>query len=214
MAAVMRRRLPRRRVWRLSRRLLRRLSRRLLRRLARRLLRLATAGAAGTGAGAAAGAAGAGVGASGLGCISQPCLIYYTTYYWGGVPYYYADNTYYTWDPNANQYVTVAPPAGLQAQVAGARRLARAVSGRDSGHRSDRLPEERAELPTSRRRTSSTAISGRLARAALTRAWAPRRRQASATTTCVLRRPAWKGAATACNSAPGSLSDRLPTRRV
>ncbi len=55
----------------------------------------------------------------GLGLYFATLPYYYTTYYWGGVPYYYADNTYYTWDPNANQYLTVAPPAGLQTQVAG-----------------------------------------------------------------------------------------------
>ncbi|MGO9426671.1 MAG: hypothetical protein ACLQAR_10845 [Steroidobacteraceae bacterium] len=53
----------------------------------------------------------------GLGLYFATLPYYYTTYYWGGIPYYYADNTYYTWDPNASQYVTVAPPAGLQAQV-------------------------------------------------------------------------------------------------
>jgi hypothetical protein len=42
---------------------------------------------------------------------------YYTTYYWGGVPYYFANDVYYTWDPNVQQYLTVAPPAGLQAPV-------------------------------------------------------------------------------------------------
>ncbi|HEX3913676.1 MAG TPA: hypothetical protein VHW71_09235 [Steroidobacteraceae bacterium] len=37
-------------------------------------------------------------------------LGYYSTYWWGGVPYYYADNTYYRWDPAVGQYQTVAPP--------------------------------------------------------------------------------------------------------
>ncbi len=55
----------------------------------------------------------------GLGLYFGALPYYYSTYYWGGVPYYYADNTYYNWDPNASQYVTVAPPSGLQAQVAG-----------------------------------------------------------------------------------------------
>jgi hypothetical protein len=45
--------------------------------------------------------------------------LYYSTYWWGGVPYYYANNTYYTYDPNVRQYETVAPPAGLQAQTGG-----------------------------------------------------------------------------------------------
>ena len=29
---------------------------------------------------------------------------YYSTVWWGGVPYYYADDTYYTWDPDENEY--------------------------------------------------------------------------------------------------------------
>jgi hypothetical protein len=39
--------------------------------------------------------------------------LYYSTYWWGGIPYYYADDTYYRYDDGAHQYVTVAPPAGL-----------------------------------------------------------------------------------------------------
>src|SRR5215469_7766651 len=34
----------------------------------------------------------------------------YTTVYFGGVPYYYANDTYYQWVPAQNQYETVAPP--------------------------------------------------------------------------------------------------------
>jgi hypothetical protein len=37
----------------------------------------------------------------------------YATYWWGGVPYYYADNYYYTWDSAVGQYQAVEPPAGL-----------------------------------------------------------------------------------------------------
>jgi hypothetical protein len=51
----------------------------------------------------------------GLGLYFATLPLYYSTYYWGGVPYYYANDVYYNWDPNANQYVTVAPPAGMQA---------------------------------------------------------------------------------------------------
>ncbi len=54
-----------------------------------------------------------GLGGLGLGLYFASLPLYYSTYYWGGIPYYYADNTYYTYDPNAAQYVTVAPPAGL-----------------------------------------------------------------------------------------------------
>jgi hypothetical protein len=45
---------------------------------------------------------------------------YYSTYWWDGVPYYYADNAYYLWNGNVGQYEQVPPPAGLvdQAQQA------------------------------------------------------------------------------------------------
>jgi hypothetical protein len=55
-----------------------------------------------------------GWGGLGLGLYFATLPLYYSTYWWNGVPYYYADNTYYSYDPNARQYVTVAPPAGLQ----------------------------------------------------------------------------------------------------
>ncbi len=36
---------------------------------------------------------------------------YYTTVWFGGAPYYYANDTYYQWVPEQNQYEVVAPPA-------------------------------------------------------------------------------------------------------
>ena len=35
---------------------------------------------------------------------------YYSTVWFGGTPYYYADNVYYAWQPDQNGYVTVDPP--------------------------------------------------------------------------------------------------------
>jgi hypothetical protein len=35
---------------------------------------------------------------------------YYSTVWFGGVPYYYADNVYYTWQPDQNGYAVVDPP--------------------------------------------------------------------------------------------------------
>lgn len=60
-----------------------------------------------------------GWGGLGLGLYFASLPLYYNTYWWDGVPYYYADNTYYVYDPNAQQYETVAPPAGLQSQQQG-----------------------------------------------------------------------------------------------
>jgi hypothetical protein len=35
---------------------------------------------------------------------------FYTTLWFGGVPYYYANDVYYTWRPDLNGYQVVAPP--------------------------------------------------------------------------------------------------------
>jgi hypothetical protein len=34
----------------------------------------------------------------------------YATYWWGGLPYYYANDLYYTWNPGYNGYVVTDPP--------------------------------------------------------------------------------------------------------
>jgi hypothetical protein len=39
---------------------------------------------------------------------------YYTTVWFAGVPYYYANDTYYTWDGDAGQYEVVPPPADIE----------------------------------------------------------------------------------------------------
>jgi len=39
---------------------------------------------------------------------------FYTTVWFGGVPYYYADDAYYTWSGDHNEYEVVAPPAGIE----------------------------------------------------------------------------------------------------
>jgi hypothetical protein len=36
----------------------------------------------------------------------------YTTVYFGGVPYYYSNNVYYSWSTDRNAYEIVTPPAG------------------------------------------------------------------------------------------------------
>jgi hypothetical protein len=59
-----------------------------------------------------------GWGGLGLGLYFAALPPYYATYWWGGVPYYYADNTYYVYDGNLGQYQTIAPPQELQQQVA------------------------------------------------------------------------------------------------
>jgi hypothetical protein len=49
----------------------------------------------------------------GLGWYVPYLPLYYSTFWWGGVPYYYANNVYYVWDDGAAQYQAVNPPQGL-----------------------------------------------------------------------------------------------------
>jgi hypothetical protein len=43
---------------------------------------------------------------------------YYSTVWFGGNPYYYADNVYYTWQPDQNGYAVVNPPDNADAPSA------------------------------------------------------------------------------------------------
>ncbi len=53
----------------------------------------------------------------GYGLLFADLPWYYDTYWWNGMPYYYADDTYYQWDRDADAYETVPPPAGLADQI-------------------------------------------------------------------------------------------------
>ena len=39
---------------------------------------------------------------------------YYSTIWWDGIPYYYANDTYYTWNADQDQYEVIQPPAGIE----------------------------------------------------------------------------------------------------
>lgn len=39
---------------------------------------------------------------------------YFSTVWWYGVPYYYANDTYYIWDSDRDRYQVVTPPAGIE----------------------------------------------------------------------------------------------------
>jgi hypothetical protein len=54
----------------------------------------------------------------GYGLLFETLPLYYSTYWWGGVPYYYANDNFYQWNPSMGQYETVRPPEGLASQVA------------------------------------------------------------------------------------------------
>jgi hypothetical protein len=43
---------------------------------------------------------------------------YYSTLWWEGEPYYYADDNYYQWNGSVGEYQTVNPPSQIANQVA------------------------------------------------------------------------------------------------
>jgi hypothetical protein len=59
-----------------------------------------------------------GFGLLGYGLFFDALPLYYSTYWWGGVPYYYANDNFYQWDGSVGQYHTVRAPQGLASQVA------------------------------------------------------------------------------------------------
>ena len=44
----------------------------------------------------------------------------YATFWWGGIPYYYSNNLYYTWNPGYNGYVVTDPPPTAGSDEGGA----------------------------------------------------------------------------------------------
>jgi hypothetical protein len=44
---------------------------------------------------------------------------YYPAFWWGGIPYFYANDVYYTWDDASGQYQTVVPPPEALSQAQG-----------------------------------------------------------------------------------------------
>jgi hypothetical protein len=51
-----------------------------------------------------------GWGWGGLGLFYAALPFYYSTLWWDGVPYYYADNAFYIWNDGENAYEAVNPP--------------------------------------------------------------------------------------------------------
>jgi hypothetical protein len=58
-----------------------------------------------------------GWGGLGLGLYFATLPLYYSTLWWDGVPYYYADDNYYLWNSSADEYETVLPPPQVVNQV-------------------------------------------------------------------------------------------------
>jgi hypothetical protein len=54
----------------------------------------------------------------GYGLFFSTLPLYYSTLWWDGVPYYYANDNYYQWNGSVAQYESVAPPQEVVNQVA------------------------------------------------------------------------------------------------
>jgi len=50
----------------------------------------------------------------GVGVYVPVLPYYYSTFWYNGYPYYYADNSYYVWNGDAGEYEQVNPPNGMQ----------------------------------------------------------------------------------------------------
>ena len=59
----------------------------------------------------------------GYGLYFDALPFYTSTYWWGGVPYYYANDNFYQWNEAAGQYESVRAPQSLVSQVTTTRAL-------------------------------------------------------------------------------------------
>jgi hypothetical protein len=92
----------------------------------------------------------------GYGLFLSTLPFYYSTVWWNGVPYYYADDTYYVWNGPAGAYQSVpppgvAPPAGQVANPAASAPGGPAPGGNDlfaypkNGQTADQQARDREE---------------------------------------------------------------------
>jgi hypothetical protein len=58
-----------------------------------------------------------GWGGLGAGLFFATLPLYYSTLWWNGTPYYYADANYYQWNAAAGEYETVRPPPEVESQI-------------------------------------------------------------------------------------------------
>jgi hypothetical protein len=69
----------------------------------------------------------------------------YWTYWWDGVPYYYADDNYYLWNQTAGAYQSVAPPPGLGTQAAVAPSITTLFAYPKNGQSAEQQTRDRQE---------------------------------------------------------------------
>ena len=91
----------------------------------------------------------------------------YATFWWGGMPYYYWNNLYYTWNPGYNGYVVTDPPPTAGSDEAGA------AMGDD--------PSGVTAAPAAPRRRVSQAVRGPICTCTRAMGRATRRRAPTAT---------------------------------
>jgi hypothetical protein len=70
---------------------------------------------------------------------------YYSTYWWNGVPYYYANDTYYIWNRGVGQYETVSPPPEVANQVGSAAANSKLFAYPKNGQSAEQQAKDRSE---------------------------------------------------------------------
>jgi hypothetical protein len=84
----------------------------------------------------------------GYGLYVSTLPFYYSTLWWGGVPYYYADNTYYRWNDSEGYYVTVPPPEGAADPVPATPAVSKLFAYPKNGQTEDQQSRDEYECHT------------------------------------------------------------------
>jgi hypothetical protein len=86
-----------------------------------------------------------GFGLLGYGLFFDTLPLYYSTYWWGGAPYYYANDNFYQWNGSVSQYETVRPPQNLANQAAQGRENFNLFAYPKNGQTTERQATDRSE---------------------------------------------------------------------
>ncbi|MGC2461969.1 MAG: hypothetical protein WA446_13520 [Steroidobacteraceae bacterium] len=91
---------------------------------------------------------------------------YYSTYWWDGVPYYYADDNYYMWDNSYGEYHAVNPPPEVLKQANAQQSVTELFAYPKNGQSTEQQAQDKQECQSwaaAQTRYTSTQPSGTLA---------------------------------------------------
>lgn len=73
---------------------------------------------------------------------------YYSTFWWDGVPYYYADDNYYVWNGSAGGYQAVDPPPQVLNQSTASAGITELYAYPKNGQSAEQQARDRQEYQT------------------------------------------------------------------